>query len=348
MITYMKRQHLILIGVGILAILCILLLSKTKLSSSLILDKLNAKSPEITLYYSDISGKKIKPYRLYNNNVTPLENKYIAYTEGFLPKSKYSFYMNILSEFANSQGISLPSSLHDFYEDDRFVVMSFSGNLDDIYVIEKNNLRVHTLSYKEQLDLGPMYISHVQVVDDLLILLGGEANSYNAFVYKVYLPTFEVVDAIRLAVHPSAISDKHFTLTSDGQAAFINGTNLKVYDILEDTYQLIFLDLEATDVISINNTLIALGNSSSGTSYSVIDTTQDSIITQTLTLPATTCQVVKLLADSNYLYIISYDPQYKRFMNYLSIYEISTGNLVYTLGLTSHQPYALLNGDLLR
>lgn len=344
----MKRQHLILIGVGVLAMLCISLLIKSNLSSSLILDKLTEASPEITLYYSDISGKKIKPYKLYKDNVIPLKDKYITYTEGFLPKSKYSFYMNVLSDFASVQGISLPSSLHDFYENDDLVVMSFSGNLDDIYVIDKNNLRVHSLSYKEQLDLGPMYISHVQVVDDLLILLGGEANSYNVFIYKVYLPTFEVIDAIRLTAHPSVIEDKHFALTANGQAAFINGTNLKVYDILEDTYKLIFLEFEATHVTSINNTLIVLGNSSSGISYSVIDNTQEPIITQTLTLPATTCQVVKLLADSNYLYIISYDPQYKRFMNYLSIYEISTGNLVYTLGLTSHQPYALLNGELIR
>lgn len=341
----MKKNYILTASVLLCLLLFILLIRSHSLKSTVIIDKSTGDLPIPTLYYSDVSAKKILPYTLQGNKLVLSKEKMIAFTEGFLPKDKYDFYMDILQKFAAPQNITLPKYFHDFYEDEELVVISFSGELKDIYIIEKNNLRVHPLNYSEPLDLGPMYVSYIQVVNDYLIILAGEANAYNALIYKVYLPTFGVVDAVRLSTHPSAIEDKHYTITTEGKCVFIHGNGLKVYDALESTYKLVNLDFTVTGVINYQNSVLALGESTNHFKYALLDENYNLIATGELTPPAPNSTIVESFTADDYLYIMSYDANYRRYANYVSVYKLLSNELIYTLGIGPNKPYALLESS---
>ncbi|MEG0325119.1 MAG: hypothetical protein RR618_01185 [Cellulosilyticaceae bacterium] len=342
----MKKNYILATSIILCLLTFILLINHNTLKSDVIINKLQVEIPMPTLYYSDISAKKILPYTIENHKLTLSKEKMIPFTEGFLSKDKYNFYMAILKTFAASREISLPKYFHDFYEDEKFVVISFSGDLKDVYIIEKNNLRMHLLNYATPLNLGPMYVSHIQVVDNYLIILAGEAESYNALIYTIYLPTFSVVDAVRLATHPTAIKDTHYTITTTGQCVFINGSGLKVYDPLNATYKLINLDFTPTRVMSYQDSVIALGESTDAFKYAVLDSHYKISTTGELTPPAPNSTIVDTLTYEDNLYIISYDTHYSRYPNYLSIYNLRNSELLYALGISSNKPYALLEGSL--
>lgn len=326
-----------------LILLSVLLLSKTpSLSSDVILDNLPNHITMPHLYYSNISGSKIFSYTLHNNHLKPSHKKMVTFTEGILPQNKHTFYMNLLYDFVASQDTTLPAVFHDYYEDEKFIVISFSGDLSDIYIIEKASLRVHPLSYNGAFNLGPMYVSHVQVIGNHLIILAGEKESYTALIYDVYLPTFEVVDAVRLSTHPSALEDTHYTLTTSGTCVFINGSTLKAYDTLQDTYTLLPLDYIATAVINYDNGFIALGQSDELLHYTLFNIDNAPTRSGTLILPTANSLLVDVLPTEDYLYVISFDPNYRRYANYLTVYDFQTNSLVYSLGIKANLPYALL------
>lgn len=342
----MKKNYILTTSVLLCLLTFILLINYNALKSDVILDKLQTELPMPTLYYADISAKKILPYTLLDNKLTLSSEKMISFTEGFLPRDAYNFYMAILKQFTASQNIVLPKYFHDFYEDENLVVISFGGELKDIYIIEKSNLRVHPLTYPESLNMGSMYVSHIQVVDDYLIILAGEAEAYNALIYTVYLPTFDVVDAIRLPTHASAIAASHYTLTPEGKCVFINGNGLKVYDTLASSYKLIPLGFQVSSVVNYKNSVLALGTSSEAFHYARLDSDYNITTTGKLTPPTPSITIVDALIHEDNLYITSYDPSYKRYANYLSIYNLQNNELLYCLGITPNKPYALLESSL--
>lgn len=324
-------------------LLLLFLLKPASPSSTVILDRLAKQTSFPTLYYADLSGKKVRSYIPTHKGLNAETKKSISYTEGFMPQSTYTFYYELLENFTQENHLPLPTALHQFYEDEDLVVLAFSGTLKDLYIIEKDTGRVHPLSYSKTLDLGAMYVSHIQKVDTTLLILAGEQESYSALLYKVHLPTFEVVDAIKIPTHPSALSQLHYTLTSSGEAIFINGNMLKAYDTFADTYRFIPLDYTASAVIPTTEGIISLGQFKELLYYTLFDTNLTPIKHNTLTLPSPTSAPVTMLYQDQLLYIASFDPQGTRYTNYLTIYDITTGEMLYSLGLKHFATYALLD-----
>lgn len=342
----MKKKYILATGITLFLLTLILLMAPKSLKSDLIINKLRADLPMPMLYYSDISSKKILSYTLQDNKLDLSQDKLMPFTEGFLPKDTYTFYMNILRESTASSGITLPKYFYDFYENEKFAVISFGQELKDIYIIEKNNLRVHTLTYPEPLNMGPMYMSHAQIVDDYLIILAGEASAYNALIYTIHLPTFNVVDAIRFPTHSSATDSSDYLITPEGKCVFINGKGLKVYDVLASTYRLVNLDFPVTEVINYKNYIIALGSSTETLHYAQLDVNYTLIASGQLTPPVPNSIIVDSKVYADNLYIISYDTNYQRYANYVSIYNLNANELIYCLGIYPNDPYALLESSL--
>lgn len=336
----MKKYCLLSI---LLSLFILLILHPASPQVDVLLDKLNTSSPMPTLYYSNLSGKKVLSYTLSDDTLRFNSQKHIAFTEGFIPSSSYTFYHRLISDFMALSSQPVPYALHDFYETDSLAVLSFNQSLSDIFIIEKDTCRVHTLKYPSFFDLGPMYVSHVQQVDDYLFILAGEAESYRALLYKVYLPTFEVIDAIRLDTHPSALSQLHYTLTPSGQAIFINGKSLKVYDAFSDTYRLLPLNYIATEVIVSDGQIISLGQCSEKLNYSVFDLDLSLITQGVLTLPSEQSLIVDYWSKDNLLYVATFDPKGTRYVNYLTLYDLTSSQMLYSLGIKPIKNYALLD-----
>lgn len=333
----MKKHYYVLLGLFLLVIIVFTRTPTPK--TDLILNRLTTTTTMPTLHYSNLSGEKVLSFVPTPQHLAPKKQKNFSFTEGFIPLATYTFYTSLLKDSLDTYPVH---GLYNFYEDDAFTLLAYGTSLEEIYIIEKNTAKVHSLSFPAALDLGPMYVFHVQRVGNTLMLLSGEYESYTSLLYKIHLPTFEVVDAIRLTTHPSSLGSLHSALTSFGAAVFIHDKSLKIYDLLTNTYKLVPLDYVATAVIDYQDQILALGQVDAVLHYTLLDHTGLPTQIGKFTLPSATSTPVDFVIDNSIFYLVTYDPKGNRYCNYLTLYDLQTGEILYSLGIQPLKGYALL------
>ncbi|MEG0952092.1 MAG: hypothetical protein RSE96_09220, partial [Niameybacter sp.] len=203
------------------------------------------------------------------------------------------------------------------------------------------------LKLPKHLYLHGMYVSHMKIVDDQLIILAGEAMSYHALIYTIDLSTFEVTAWKRLETHPSALDELDYTLTPDGLAVFIAGDALQIYDPFTDTTLLQPMPFEVAGITSGANYLFAYSTpNQGGLSYvqiplNTLATSAPTLSASSLIFPSPTSQVLNLRLQGEHVYFILKDPRAPRFKNYVALYNMNTGQLDYCLGIGDASPLIL-------
>lgn len=303
--------------------------------TTLILNKMDTLPSDLPkLFFSDISLKKPISYRLSEDVLMPLDDVYVPYTEGFINRTLYEKIYSIFNQY----NPSIPSNFHDYYLYNDLAVVAFTGGLENIYLIDLPSSVVFPLLFEESENLGDMYVSHMQVVEDKLIILGGEAHSYSSLIYTVDFKTGEVLSSKRLPTHPSALYEEDFAILSSGECIFVAGNTLKRYNPFSDTTTTMPLPFESTRVLAYEDTGLVFGESEGRLEVLSLDGN----IHTTLKMPVIDYRIVDLIAQDQFLYMALFDPAATRYPNYFSIYNLKTGEWLYALGIESLQNQALL------
>lgn len=342
----MKRFFLF-IGLLVLALgILIFFLLAPHLDSTVLLNTLNETDAfKLTLFYSDVSMNKIEGFEASKNNIAHLNLRFQSYTEGFLPRSHTKNILSSINTFRKSRGENLLTYFHDYYEDDDWMIISFTGGLESIYFIDKETWVVSLLHYAEGDNLGKMYVSHIRRIADTFVLIGGQVNAYSAFVYTIDAKTHSVIKAKSLDTHTSAISEEHYTIDAQGNAVFIsgNGMDILAYQSKTSAYQplpfeahYVFSSGVATFVLSLNTEILH---------YALLDNKLGLSHIGTLPLPNKNVIIVDAYLKDNYLYMLSFDPTHKLYRNYVTVYNIDSDKLIYCLALHQYKSLALLKGE---
>lgn len=300
----------------------------------------------INLFYSDITMNATQGFKISKKTVSRLKADFKSYTEGFLPSVQYNTILSAINTFRKQLGESPLTYFHDYYEDKSLMIVSFTGGLENIYIIDKKSLKVRRLQYAKPDNLGNMYVSHLRRIDDTFVLLGGEVNSYHAFVYEIDADTFMVKSAVRLSTHPTAIREEHYTLDALGNAIFIGGNKLQVFSYKTHNFFDIPLNFNAHYVLSDKDKRIVLSLNIDSIHYALLDNSLRLSQIGNLSLPSTNTTLVKAFLKDNYLYLISYDNMNKLYKNHITCYNLLTNKMTYCLGLHQYGKRALLDGTL--
>lgn len=298
-------------------------------SSTLLFDKSsNPSLPLPTLHYATIDFSSIYNYTPTPNGLIPTTTAYTPYGEGFIPTSLRD------TLFAPIQAHSPKRSPHFYqymlFED--WAVVAYSGDLDGVYIVDLQTHTAHQLHYLPSQDLGAMYVYGLQVVDRTLVLLGGEAHSYNALIYTIDLDTRTVTSANRLVATKDARYKEDFSITPSGMCVLISPEGVLSYNPFAATAQTYKLPFMPTRLLSGDATTFALAQED--TSLYLTDlTTQE---TTTLTLPAPHLKIVDQQVKDTQVYSLLYDPYGALYTHYLTVHDLTTGQWMYCLGLISH------------
>lgn len=336
----MKKQLLYLSTLFVTFLIILGMVSRPTLStnvpsSMLLFNKLGDTSPSFPkLFYSSINLTHTTSYHIANDQLIPEKEKYTPYTEGFIPKSLYDKLYAILSTYLPTP----PPSFHDYYVSDDLAVVAFSGGLENIYIINLKNATVYPLIFDPSQNLGKMYVSHMRIVDDKLILLGGEAHALSSLVYTVDYTTGKVLSTKRLPTHAHALYEEDFAILSSGECIFVADDRIQYYNPLTDTEQSIPLPFNSTRVLAYEDTALVFGESERTLQVLSLDGT----IHFELPLPVINGKIVDLVAEDTLLYVAIFDPNATRYTNYICLYDLRTAEWVYSLGLQSIPNQALL------
>ena len=293
------------------------------------------------LYYADINMLDIDVYNFNGKKLKKSFDSYASYTEGFIPRSKSTTYLELINNFRKAQNLPPKNYFHDFYEDETRVIISFTGSLADIYIIDKATNTVSPLNYSTKDNLGEMYVSHIKPYGNKLIILAGKANAYASFIYEVSLDSYTILDSINLPTSPDATQDVHYGITSNGQCIFINGSKLKIYDIDTHAYHFVDLPFHANVIKVIDNQILVLSVEDDKLLYSILNENLEPLYTNTLTSPIPSFKLVDFGLVNNYLYLASYDPNNAVYPNYITLYT-DQGEMAYCERFTMNKDKALL------
>ena len=345
--TKLKRKLLLPISLSFLIIILVILITidrQPKLYTELIINtQNNVDLSDISLFYTDVDYNNIKSYYLTPTGLNEHKVNYIPYSEGFMEKNTFKSYKKLLE----ANGMSLTSSFQTYYETDEFVFFAFPGDLTSFRILEKATNKVYPPKFSSNTYISPMYVSHMVVVDNKLIILAGEARSYHGLVYVINLATGEVSHSKRLETHPSALDASHYTLTSDGKALWIAGEALQVYDPLKDEEATYPMPYTLTGVTSDKETIWAY-NMMADELKGVLLNTHSLSSTPTsisLTLPTTTCKLVDLSLQDSTLALALYDEEASHFKQYIVLYDLNTHTMTYCLGIGDTSPLILADID---
>ncbi|WP_070000467.1 hypothetical protein [Cellulosilyticum sp. I15G10I2] len=348
------KKYLLTFILCTLCTLCIIGLSvfsyfmfNPSLGYDILLNTLNESDDfKLTAFYSDISMDTIKGFEITPQNITPLKASFRSYTEGFLPSNHSKKIVSVINNFRKNNTEPPLTYFHDYYEDSDVMIISFTGDLDHIYRIDKQTWQVSTLQYNPSDNLGHMYVSHIKRIADTFVLIGGEVNAYNAFIYTIDTASFTVLQAHKLPTDPSAIYEQHYTIDSRGNSVFISGKGLDILPYQTSQMRHTPLPFEAQYVFSSTSNTIALSLTSDSIHYALLDESLSTIDSGSIPLPNEGVLLIDAFLSNNILNLVGYDPINKRYKNYIALYDLTADKLIYCLGLHEYTNLALLDAEL--
>lgn len=333
-----------LIGILVFIFNTSFLYKENMLQSKVLIDNTRTNPiSDLTLIYCDITMQNIEAYDLKSNHISKEKTPLLSYTKGVIPSYKYNTYHNLVCSLQRSQNQKEPYYLHNYYEDDQIVVMSYLGTLSDTYIIDKNTKTPHSISFSSSIDLAKIYVSHIKIAKDTLILLGMKANEYESIVYTVSLNDYKVINCKSIPITEDAVKAQAHAITNQGNCIFAMDKQLMTYNPFTDQIGYTILPFSCTLIVPGDNQNIFLGSlAENSIRYILLDDSFNIIKTTELSLPAPNAHIVSLIYKNSSLYMATYHPNYILYPNYISVYALEDSNLIYCTAFLEKKHKALV------
>lgn len=310
------------------------------LKGPVLIDYLQGQPFNLQLIYSDIGLDDIQVYDVTSNQFLANNTPYESYTEGFIPSETNTRLLEKVNQFRSVQNLSAISYYYNYIETAHYDFLSLSDGLDTLYIINKLTGEVQTPHFDVPYASYKQYVYHIEESPNALYILTAKSNSYDAYLYRLDKETLSITDSKEIKPSSLAIRRNQYALSPNGTAFFI-GDNSLLVESLTESYS-IPLSFTPTEVYFEDGQLYTLSLSELFLSYTVFNDDLKMVATGELNLPNKQVSLVDALLDDMTLYTITYDATHPLYRNYLTLYNLSTGEMIYCLALKAHSDFALL------
>lgn len=310
------------------------------LKGPVLIDYLQGRSFNLQLIYSNIDLSDIEVYDIGSNQFLANNTSYTSYTEGFIPSETNTKLLKTVNQFRSLQNLSAISYYYHYSETAHYDFLSLSGSLDTLYIINKLTGEVQTPHFDLSYASYKQYVYHITESPSALYVLTAKANSYDAYLYRLDKETLSITDSKEISPSPLAIKRHQYALSPNGTAFFIGDHSLLV-ESLTKSYS-IPLSFTPTEVYFEDGQLYTISLSELFLSYTVFNNDLEIVATGKLNLPNKKVSLVGAVLDDMTLYTITYDATHPLYRNYLTLYDLSEGEMIYCLPLKAHSESALL------
>lgn len=317
----------------------------TTLKGPVLIDRLQDKSFHLQLIYGNISLSDIKVYDVSPSQFLINDVSYTSFTEGFIPSEKNNKLLEAVNQFRSLHHLNAISYYYDYTETAHYDFLSLSDGLDTLYIINKNTGEVQTPHFDVPYASEKQYVYHIKEGTNAIYILTAKSNSYDAYLYRLDKETLSITDSKKIMPSSLAIKRHHYALGTNGTAFFIDQNSLLV-ETFTKSYHLP-LPFTPTEVYFEDGQLYAFSLSDFFLSYAVLNNNLEIVNTGNLNLPNNHVSLVDALLNGTTLYTITYDTNHPLYRNYLTLYNLSTGEMIYCLALKTSDQLALLDANLI-
>ena len=315
------------------------------LKGPVLIDHLQGHPFNLQLIYSNIGLDDIEVYDVGPNQFSAINTSYESYTEGFIPSETNTRLLEKVNQFRSLQNLSAISYYYHYIETAHYDFLSLSDGLDTLYIINKLTGEVQTPHFDIAYASHKQYVYHIEESPNALYVLTAKSNSYDAYLYRLDKGTLSITDSKEISPSSLAIKRHQYALSPNGTAFFIGDHSLLVESLT--TSHSIPLSSTPTEVYFEDGKLYTLSLSEFFLSYTVFNNNLEIVATGELNLPNKQVSLVDALLDDMTLYTITHDATHPLYRNYLTLYDLSTGEIIYCLALKTHNEFALLGVNFL-
>ncbi len=257
------------------------------------------------------------PYTLVDNEFLATPEEYIRFTEGYIQKDTYDNYRSLLDDYD-------PTYLHEVYEDEQRIIFCY---VSGVYIIDKYSKEVSEIDCK-------LYISHVRIVDEQIILLGYKPHSTEAMAIYVSLDNFEIIDTIIFDGNETP-HQYDFTISANGEILLLDNNLLTVcnnYDTIPLLLKMDYILNSGSNIVLLNSDLDLM----------ILDENFNEIFVGEVPRPCEESTLVDIMVSDDYLSIVSFDHTQAKFPNYICTYDLTEPKLISAIGLKEAIPPSFL------
>ena len=348
----MKKKTLIISSLLCVAVLFTVYLSwsfsnvtlaTTALKGPILIDDLQHDSFNLQLIYGNINLDEIQVYDVSPHQFIANDTPYHSFTEGFIPSEKHTRLLEDVNKYRNLQNLDTVSYYYNYMETEHYDFVSLSNGLDALYIINKATGEVKTPHLNLPYALLKQYVYHIKESTDTIYVLTAKSNSYDAYLYGIDKETLSITGSKKITPSHLAVKRNQYALSPNGTAFFIDEGRLLV-ETLTESYDL-SLPFTPSEVYFEEGQLYVFSLSELLLNYAVFDHNLELVHSGELNLPNKQVHLVAASLHDTTLYTVTYDTTHPLYRNYLTLYDLSTGEIIYCLALKSHNHLALLGAN---
>ena len=284
----------------------------------------------LALLYGD---DPFHPYTAYaigspDAPLTLLSESFSAFTEGFLPTP----LMTKLMAFVHSHDNTHSKMFHDYYHFNDTHYLAFSGNIHQLVAINLDQQTLNVPTATPTQDLGKMYVSSMQHIDNQLVVVGAEANSYHLLVYSIDLSSFQVTSSLRLPAPEKVQNGEHFFVSSEGILYVLDeGNGVSCINVFTGDTTVWQTTFETQSLLPYKESFLVWGIQKN----KLLVASPHLEHTLTFDLPTGTSKVMRAFYSDDLLTLLCFDGVGQQFSHYISSYHLPTSTWSYLLGIES-------------
>lgn len=309
------------------------------ISGPILIDRLQGKNFDLRLFYSDLTLSQIQTYEVNHQHVTPIDTAYSSYTEGFIEEHKNTQILDAVNHYRLSHNLPPISYYHNYEEANGYGFLSLAEGLDSLYIIRLATHEVFTPSLNVDYALEKQYVYHVCYGNHTYYLLTAKANSYEAYWYALSPDDFHIIRSKKLMPPSKATKRNQYALDSEGNAYFVSNNSLFIATKQENIT--LPLQFNPEVVFFANDQIYALSASELFLNYAIYDEDFGLIRSGQVNLPNKFVRLVSWTIQDSTLYTITYDSEHPLYRNYITLYDLSSNNILYCQALKDPSSHSL-------
>lgn len=313
--------------------------------STLLINTGHQVLPPMKLFYGDVADEMLHAIHYDSNTFTLDPTQYNLACGIFMETSQHEALLAAVNGYRKMDGL-LPITDYDHYEEHNgYGFLSLDTGLSSLYIIDLANYDVYTCSINDTTPpFGAEYIYHVMPTDQGYTLLSYEPESHTVNLFEVSEASFQVTRQKHFV--PPAIfeSAKQCTLDHKGQVYFTNTNELLI--ISSSGVQHIPLTFDPEYVFFEDEKIYALASSDFFLNYAVCDESLHLLEEGQANLPNKKVTLTTSFLRGDHLYTVTQDDLHPSFRNYITLYDLTTKEIVYCLALRTSKDHILLAANL--
>lgn len=310
--------------------------------STVLISDLRGINPSMKLYYGDVSSAILNGFDLHDATFTPDHESYNACLDTLIPTAQYNAILQAISGYRLSVGLSAISSFDHYLTYDGYGFVTLSEGIDALYIVNLSNYEVTPCQTKDLSSTEVLY--YITSNASGYYLLTYEPAHHTTCLYTLDIASGMLTPAKHI-VPPASFKDREqCALDSAGNVYFASSSEVLV--VSSDGPFHLSLSFNPDRILFEDNKLFAFSFSDLFMNYSVFDDQFKLLASGQANLPNKKVSFAKAFMKDQYLYTICQDDYHPLYRHYITLYDMTTHEMIYCLAIKMDKDTILLDSAL--